>query len=137
MEPYSDNFLTEKLYSELETLVTPTKKISIEKPEVSNANKRTFIANFKNICNKLNRKEDEVRLFFEEELKTTVTINQDGALIITGNYKQNGIMTVLTNYMKEYVICKQCNSCDTGLIKESKITFLICSKCLSKYALSK
>ena len=138
MEPYmtyTDKFLLEKLYTELEQVTSPNKKISIEKPEVSNANKRTFIANFRNICNKLNRKEDDVRLFFENELKTSVTINQDGALVITGNYKQNGIMSILTNYMKEFVICKQCGSCDTSLIKENKLLFLVCSKCLSKHAI--
>ena len=135
METYTDNFLLDKLYSELESLTTPNKKISIEKPEVSSANKRTFVANFRNICNKLNRKEEDVRTFFETELKTAVTINQDGALVITGNYKQNGIMTILTNYMKEYVICKQCSSCDTELIKENKILFLTCNKCLSNHAI--
>lgn len=133
---YTDNFLLEKLYTELEQVITPSKKISIEKPEVSSANKRTFIANFRGICDKLNRKEEEVRIFFETELKTGVTINQDGALVITGNYKQNGIMTILTNYMKEYVICKQCSSCDTVLIKENKILFLVCNKCLSKHAIN-
>ena len=135
METYTDNFLLDKLYTELETLLVPNKKISIEKPEVSSANKRTFIANFRTICSKLNRKEEELRIFFENELKTSVSINQDGALVITGIYKQNGIMTILTSYMKEFIICKQCNSCDTNLIKENKILFLICSKCLSKHAI--
>ena len=136
MSIYEDTFLIDKLYSELDAIGSNSKKIAIDKPDVSSANKRTFLKNFRSICMKLNRGEEDVRLFFENELKTTVTINQDGALVITGMYKQNGIMTILTNYIKEFVMCKQCSSCDTHLIKDKKILFLNCSKCLSKHAIN-
>lgn len=137
MNVYSDTYLVDKLYSELEAIGNDSKikKIALEKPEVTSANKKTFISNFRMICLKLNREEADVKLFFEKELNTTVTINQDGGLVITGFYKQNGIMTILTNYIKEYVMCKQCNSCDTYIIKEKKITYLKCNKCLSSFSL--
>ncbi|ARF11579.1 translation initiation factor 2 subunit beta [Klosneuvirus KNV1] len=136
MNTYSDTFLIDKLYAEIDTIGSNSKKIAIDKPEVSSANKRTFLKNFRSICLKLNRDEEDVRSFFEKELKTTVTISQDGALVITGMYKQNGIMTILTNYIKEFVMCKQCSSCDTNLIKDKKILFLNCNKCLSKHAIN-
>lgn len=135
MSLYIGTYLIDKLYSELEEIVSDSKKIAIDRPEVTCANKRTFVANFRNICFKLNRTEEEVRTFFEKELKTTITLNQDGALVITGMYKQNGITAVMTNYIKEFVMCKQCNSCDTNIIKEKKITYLNCNKCLSKHSL--
>jgi translation initiation factor 2 subunit 2 len=135
METYSDQFLLDKLYEELEAFSPSIKKLSIERPEVTSANKKTFVVNFRNICSKLNRTEAEIKQFFENELKTTVTINMDGALVITGNYKQNGIMSILTSYLKEFVICRQCSSCDTILKKENKIMFLVCSKCLSEHAI--
>lgn len=132
---YKVEYLIDRIYNELEVHLNSSKKISIEKPQVSIANKKTFIANFRNICTKLKRKEEDVRLFFEKELNTTVTINQDGALIITGMYKQPGIINVMTNYIKEYVTCKECGSCDTELIKENRILFVKCNRCLSKKAL--
>lgn len=136
MEIYSDSYLIDKLYSELDAIGNNSKKIAIDKPDVSSANKRTFLKNFRGICTKLNRDEEDIRSFFEKELKTQITINQDGALVITGMYKQNGIMTILTNYIKEYVMCKQCSSCDTNLVKDKKILFLNCNKCLSKHAIN-
>lgn len=135
MNTYPTDFLIDRLYTELEYLLKSDTKISVEKPQVSSANKKTFISNFRNICSKLNRTEEDIRLFFEKELNTNVTINQDGALVITGIFKQPGIIHVMTNYIKEYVSCKECKSCDTNLIKENRILFLKCNKCLSKKAL--
>ena len=79
------------------------------------ANKKTYIANFRAICNKLNRTEDEVKLFFEKELATVISINNNGSLIITGIYKQQGILKILNNYILEFVTCKECKSCDTNV----------------------
>jgi translation initiation factor 2 subunit 2 len=73
-------------------------------------------------------------MFFEKELQTSVSINQDGGLVITGMFKQPGLLKIFTNYIKEYVTCKECNSCDTEIIKENRITYLKCNKCLSKKA---
>jgi len=135
MNTYSDTYLIDKLYAELDDIGSNSKKIAIDRPDVSSANKRTFLKNFRNICLKLNRDEEDVRAFFEKELKTAVTINQDGAMVITGMYKQNGITTILTNYINEFIMCKQCKSCDTNLIKEKKILYLNCNKCLSRHSL--
>lgn len=134
MEEYNNKFLVDRLYIELGKYTNNTKKLTLEKPEISSANKKTFIANFKNICEKMNRKIDDVRAFFESELCTTVTLNSDGALVIIGVYKQQGIMKVLDGYIKKYVTCKECSSCDTEIIKENRLVFLKCKKCLSKKA---
>jgi len=134
MEPYNTKFLIDRLYIELGKYSAPNKKLVLEKPEISSANKKTFIANFKVICAKLNRKSEDVREYFEKELCTTVTTNQDGALVITGVYKQQGVMKILGEYIKKYVTCKECSSCDTEIIKENRIVFLKCGKCLSKKA---
>lgn len=134
MEQYSNNFLIDRLYIELGNHQNSGKKLLLDKPEISSANKKTFIRNFKEICNKLNRKVNEVQDYFTKELATTISLNQDGVLIITGVYKQSGIIKILSTYIKNYVTCKECNSCDTEIIKESRITFLKCNKCLSKKA---
>jgi translation initiation factor 2 subunit 2 len=134
MEPYNSKFLVDKLYIELSRSAASNRKLILEKPEISSANKKTFISNFKAICTKLNRKVDDARDYFEKELCTTVTVNQEGSLVITGVYKQVGIMKVLDSYIKKYVTCKECSSCDTEIIKENRLTFLKCNKCLSKKA---
>lgn len=134
MEEYNNIFLVDRLYNELSNLQNSNKKLILDKPEINSANKKTFIRNFKEICNKLNRKVNDVQDYFAKELATTVSLNQDGALVITGIYKQAGITKILSSYIKSHVTCKECNSCDTEIIKESRLTFLKCNKCLSKKA---
>lgn len=133
-QDYTIPYLVDRLYAELKNYNSTNKKLTLNKPDIKSANKRTFITNFKAICAKLNRNSDDVKSYFEKELCTQISINQDGGLVITGVFKQMGIMKVLDSYIKEYVTCKECKSCDTEIIKENRITFLKCNKCLSKKA---
>lgn len=133
---YNLNSLIDNIYQNLKELNTNNKKLIIDRPDVQNANKKTFIGNFRSICQKLKRKEDDVRKFFEDEANAKVTIDQNGALIISGIINQIGIQKILTNYIKDYVTCKECNSYDTLIMKENRIIFLKCNKCLSKKAIN-
>lgn len=128
--------LLDRLYDELAKKTTPSNnKLTIDAPIVACANKRTYVSNFAIICNKLNRKESDILQYFTEELNTAISIDQNGCLIICGIFKQAGIQKIFGNYIKEYIICKECHSYNTELIKENRITFLSCNKCLSKKAL--
>lgn len=109
-------------------------KLLLTRPVVMSQNKKTFIANFREIATKLNRKELELKLFFEEELRCITSIDGNGALVITGLYKKDGIEKVLKNYILQLVMCKQCKSYDTYVIKENRIQFIQCNKCMSKRA---
>lgn len=131
---YSEKFLLDRLYTELQNNMTNT-KMSLPRPEVSCANKRSFISNFRTICTKLNRPENKVKKYFMEELKTDISISQDGALVITGMYKLNQMTTLISNYINDYVKCKECSSCNTEIVKENRISYMSCNKCLSKKAL--
>jgi translation initiation factor 2 subunit 2 len=136
MNPYKLDFLIDRAYTELKNCSHSNEKLRIDTPNITSANTRTFFSNFRKICKKLNRKEEEVRFFFEKELNTDVNINQDGCLIISRVFKVQGVTKILSNYIKEYCTCKECNSCDTLLIKENRLTFISCNRCLSKKTLS-
>lgn len=139
MANYTTTFLIDKLYSELDEINShdlKSQKLILSRPIIKSANKRTFISNFKEICKSLNRNIDEVKIYFEKELATTVTINQDGGLVITGLYKQNGVMKVMESYIQTYVICKECKAYNTDMVKENRITFMKCNICYSKKALN-
>lgn len=139
MANYTITFLIDKLYSELNEINaydSKNKKLVLNRPIIKSANKRTFISNFKEICNSLNRNIDDVKTYFEKELATTVTINQDGGLVITGMYKQNGVMKIMESYIQTYVMCKECKTYSTDIVKENRITFMKCNRCYSKKTLN-
>ena len=137
MTLYEDNFLIDRFYSELSKIKASVSKskLSIQKPEVSIANKKTYIRNYKTICAKLNRDENDVKKFFEAELMTSTSIDLGGGLKIQGIFRIGGIQKIITNYIKEYVLCKECNSCNTLIEKENRILFIKCNDCLSKKAI--
>jgi len=126
-----------RAYDELSKINNPSMKIMIEKPLVNFVNRKTHVSNFGNICHKLNRKMDDVHKYFNDELSISSTIDSTGCLIITGRFKQVDITKIFTDYIKEYVSCKECLSCDTILVKENRILFMHCNKCLSRKALGK
>jgi len=129
MESYTIDFLVDKFYNEFNRT---TNKLSIPKPNVMIQNKKTCIVNFKNLCDRINRSVDHVKLFFDEELAVTSSINSNGSLIIVGIYKEPKIMSILENYIKKYLMCNQCKTYDTQIIKENRLNFMKCNSCYSK-----
>src|SRR5581483_12504604 len=105
--------LVDRLYKKLEEQQTNNQKVILERPVVKAANKKTTIANFTAICNKLNRNVLDVKQYFEKEMNVVSTINLQGSLIITGTFRENNIITVFSSYIRDYVKCKECCSCNT------------------------
>lgn len=132
---YPVAFLIDKLYDELNMKLKKKSKILLDPPGVTNGNKKTYISNFRKICQQLNRTEQVVQSYFEIELSCKTSIDQNGSLIINGNFKQNGIEKIFSNYIRDFVSCKECSSCDTILFKENRINYISCNRCLSKKAI--
>lgn len=133
---YSTDKLMDRLYDQLAEHRIRNAKLTVCRPKVSSANRRTFVQNFDTMCEKLNRPVLDVRKFFEAELNAVTTIDGNGNLVITGFFKQNGIEKILSNYIKQYILCSECKSADTTIFKENRITFIKCGRCLSKKAIN-
>lgn len=131
---YTVEELVDRLYDELNGIYKNSKKVILDRPDVKAQNKKTFISNFTEICCKLNRPTNDVKKYFETEMHVVTSINGQGGLVITGMFKEPQIMKIFTNYIKDYVKCKECNSCDTEIIKQDRITYNNCNKCKSKKA---
>jgi|AntRauTorckE6833_2_1112554.scaffolds.fasta_scaffold14771_2 translation initiation factor 2 subunit 2 len=135
---YNTYDLLDKVYDELEKneKVKNRSKMVLTRPEVSRANRKTFVVNFREICKKLNRTEMELQKFFDDELRKKSSIDVNGVLIIqASSFQQNAIQSILVSYIKNYVLCKECSSNDTKLLKENRILFLECNICKSKKAI--
>jgi translation initiation factor 2 subunit 2 len=108
-------YLLKRIYENLtKDGFEPTKKMHLQPPIVSRlGTKRVAILNFRYICSKIHRQQSHVSTFFSKELGTTSSINGDGNLIIVGRFNQSQVESILRKYIKEYVICRACNSADT------------------------
>jgi translation initiation factor 2 subunit 2 len=133
---YETSELIDRMYDELNNQIniTESSKLILSRPEVSRENKKTAVNNFSNICLKLNRNHLEVQKFFEDELLKKTSIDSKGSLIVCGMFRPIQIESILMNYIKEFVVCKECKCTDTKLYKECRVVYLECNKCKSKKA---
>lgn len=123
----------EKLLERVYELVPPRKvkreRLEVEPPEVVVSGKRTFIMNFKRICDILNRDPRLVLRYLLKELGASGNVEGDAA-VVYGVATPKMIKDLLDFFMKNYVICPVCGSPDTILGREErKVMQLKCMAC--------
>ena len=132
IQMYSQMYLTERFYEQYAKTQPYTKKSGLIKPKIIRKNRKTFIANFTNVCESFNRTFDQLKSYMENELKTSMSLSADNILTITGIYNSHIIENLFVNYAKKYVICQTCKSNNTIIIKENRMQFIDCKHCNAK-----
>lgn len=95
---------------------------------------RTVINNFYQIANVVGRPVEHLLKYVLRELATPGELTSS-ALIIGTKIPASRINEKIQQYVKEFVICPECNRPDTKLVKEDKINFLKCSVCGAKQSI--
>jgi translation initiation factor 2 subunit 2 len=112
------------------------KKDRFEIPEViciAEGNK-TLFKNFGDILSVLRRDAKHLSKYLLKELATPGTV-QGGTLILQRRVSGNMIQDKITTYVKEFVYCKECGEPDTKIIREDRVSFLVCEACGCRYPL--
>jgi len=136
-ELYTTEYLLERLYSELPSNSTK-KKFKIEKPDVTNLNRKTYIKNYGDIISKMNCDEEHFKNYIKKELNTDISVNENGMLVFDSIRNIELIKQSIASYVKKFILCGEpcCGSGDTEIIKENRIIFLYCKSCNSKKSIS-
>lgn len=106
-------------------------KLPMPKVERSGA-KKTALTNFKELCNAMNRSQEDVKDFIEKQLTTTSSVDSNDCLIIRiQNLKSTAFENILQKYIMEYVRCTACNKIDTDLTRDAttRMQILSCRHC--------
>jgi translation initiation factor 2 beta subunit (eIF-2beta)/eIF-5 len=132
---YDDDFMLSRF---IQSVNREVYKFSPVIPVVQKKDRKTFVFNFEAVCKYLKRDTLHIKTYLEKELQVESSINQAGALIITGMYDPKRIKNIIEQYVTTFVLCKEgkCRSGLTEIIKEDRNTYLICSVCKSKYFLN-
>lgn len=131
---YDVTQLTTRVYKTLEDQgkLKSKNKLIIDPPQVKFENRKTFFTNFTTICRILNRNTLELQRFFDAELCCKSSIEGNGGMKIDKKFRPDNIRKVLESYLIKYVLCRECNSSKTSIVKENRITYLKCNQCYSK-----
>ena len=89
---------------------------------------RTIIGNFKELSDALVRDPQHIIKFLTREMATAATYHESRA-IFQGKFGRESFERLLLRYMESYVICPICKRPDTRLLKEKRLSFLVCNAC--------
>ena len=130
MEDYKK--LLEKAYDEVKVVGAMGERFEIPKIEGFFEGKRTILTNFLQIATYLRRDQEHLQRFLSKELATQI-IKDNERLVLNAKISSKKINPKIEEYVREFVLCKECNKPDTELIKEGKFTVLHCLACGAKH----
>eukprot|EP00477_Mikrocytos_mackini_P000873 GAHX01000936.1.p1 GENE.GAHX01000936.1~~GAHX01000936.1.p1 ORF type:complete len:173 (+),score=41.67 GAHX01000936.1:25-543(+) len=106
--------------------------VDIPSPELERSGaKKTSFSNFMEIVEKINRDPVHVMSYFHSELAKECSLDSDNKLIIKGRFLIKHIENVIKKYCDNFVICKDCGSFNTTIVKEKemRVQKLVCNAC--------
>ena len=128
--------LLDRAKSELPEIVEYKGRFNPPKINAFFEGNKTIITNLKEIANYLNRDFSHVLKFFTKELAAPHFV-EGSRVIFIGKHSEKKLNEKLQKYIKDYVICKECGSPDTKLVKKDGIWYLKCMACQAEYPVPK
>ena len=95
---------------------------------------KTYLRNFSEISNVLRRDPDKILQYLSKEFAVPAERLGDKAMFV-GRRAPDDFTRLFQIYVKDYLECPTCKSPDTKIVKENRISFLICEACGAKSTL--
>lgn len=131
MESYKE--MLEQAYMKVKPVESKRERFEIPKAEGMVEGNKTIIINFNQICSYLRRKPEHLAKYLQRELASPGILESD-RLILARKTLSSKINEKIADYVKEFVICKECKKPDTELIKQDNFMFLHCLACGAKHS---
>lgn len=112
------------------------KRFSLPEIEVEFSGTRTIFKNFGAIANFIRREYSHFSKYLLRELATPGSI-EGSSLIFQRRLPISLLKEKIDSYLKKFVFCKICGEPDSKIVKEDRITFLVCEACGAKYPVEK
>ncbi|MFW6233332.1 MAG: translation initiation factor IF-2 subunit beta [Nanoarchaeota archaeon] len=108
--------------------VSSSERFDIPKLQGHFQGKKTIVTNFSQICSYLRRKPEHLQKFLLRELATSGQIEGE-RLVLNNKIPSSRINEKINQYVKEFVLCKECGKPDTELVKKDRLVFMHCLAC--------
>jgi translation initiation factor 2 subunit 2 len=69
--------------------------------------------------------------FLTGEMATAAT-SQESRVIFQGKFPADTLQRLLQRYVESFVVCPVCKRPDTKIVKERRLSFLVCEACGAK-----
>lgn len=128
---YDYEELLKRARAQVPEVTLKRERLELPRLFVSMVGMRTTIANFREVADTLNRDPQHILKFLTREMATAATYH-DGRAIFQGKFPRDTFERLLQRYMEAFVICPVCKRPDTKVLKEKRLSFLICNACGAK-----
>ncbi|MCS7106000.1 MAG: translation initiation factor IF-2 subunit beta [Candidatus Aenigmarchaeota archaeon] len=125
--------MLEKAMKELPAEIKTKQRFEIPQVICEVVGNKTILRNFLEILANLRRDAKHLSKFLLKELATSGNV-EDDVLIFQGKISKEIIQKKIEDYVKRFVICKECKNPDTKLLKEDRITVMKCEACGARSA---
>jgi len=125
--------LLEEAHKKIKKIDDNGNRFEIPKIEGHFEGKKTILTNFFQIASHIRRKPEHFQKFILRELATSGQREGD-KLILNIKMPSAKINQKIEQYVKEFVLCKECKKPDTELIKQGRLTFVHCLACGAKHS---
>ncbi len=115
-------------YSKMPQETLKQERLEIPKPICAVSGSRTFLNNFREICDVLNRNPNHVLRFLSREMATSGSTEGSRA-IFQGKFECQSLERLIRRYIEEFLNCPICKRPDTKIVKEKRLSFLVCEAC--------
>lgn len=128
---YDYENLLKKVRSKIPEIVSKRERLELPRIKYSIIGMRTVFHNFKEIAEALNRDPQHLLKFLSREMATAATIQQS-RVIFKGKFSRQTFKRLIHSYMGQFVTCPVCKLPDTKIVKEKRLSFLVCEACGAK-----
>ena len=128
---YDYDELLKKACSQMPEVSLKRERLELPHLLITTIGMRTIISNFKEVADVLNRDPQHVLKFLTREMATAATYH-DSRAIFQGKFRRDSFERLLQRYMESFVTCPVCKRPDTKIVKEKRLSFLVCNACGAK-----
>ncbi|HKZ94911.1 MAG TPA: translation initiation factor IF-2 subunit beta [Candidatus Bathyarchaeia archaeon] len=123
--------LLKRAHSQLPREIFEHKRFEVPRVRSGNIGMRTYIVNFREIAEAMNRDPLHLLRYLSREMATAGSMDSARA-IFHGKFKNDSLESLVQHYAQAYLICPVCKRPDTKIVKEKRFSFLACEACGAK-----
>ncbi len=125
---YDYEELLKKARSQIPEVSLKKERLELPRLHHSTIGMRTIIYNFKEVADALDRDPQHLLKFLTGEMATAATMQHSRA-IFQGKFSQETFGRLIQRYIESFVVCPVCKRPDTKIVKEKRLSFLVCEAC--------
>jgi len=128
---YEYEDLLKRARSQCSEVGSKRERLELPKLQYARIGMRTVIYNFKEVAGALNRDAQHFSKFLTGEMATAATA-QGSRVIFQGKFSEDTFSRLIQRYVEGFVNCPVCHRPDTKIVKEKRLSFLVCEACGAK-----